>query len=122
MEGNQSIEEYLENHRGRTTGDTNYFKGNSSNFGITPIELEDNAKKLKCYELIDVIIKKAKSLGIVTEENEEAYRQKLDEKSIKELEDFLESIKGLEDEQQDGSASINQQETKTTDEGREPGK
>ena len=78
-------------------------------------------KLLKNRKLIDVIIKKAKSLGIVTEENEEAYRQKLDEKSIKELEDFLESIKGLEDEQQDGSASINQQETKTTDEGREPG-
>ena len=70
MEGNQSIEEYLENHRGRPTGDTpvEYQSSNISSKALTDFyalqlrgyELKD---KITRNELIDKIIEKAKASG-----------------------------------------------------------
>ena len=118
MEGNQSIEEYLGNHRGRNTGDTpvNYDSSNISRAGITDFEVQRYASELKKYELIDKIIRIAKNSG--KEIDEEALRNELNSKSIQELSNALER---LENQQPKQEPSTNQQETKTTDEGREPG-
>ncbi len=127
MGGNQSIEEYLENHRGRPTGDTpvNYDSSNISRAGITDFEVQRYASELREYELrdkitrnelIDKIIRIAKNSG--KEIDEEALRNELNSKSIEELEKALER---LENQQSKQEPSTNQQETKTTDEGREPG-
>ena len=123
MEGNQSIEEYLENHRGRPTGDTpvGYQSSNISSKALTDLyalqlrgyELKD---KITRNELIDKIIEKAKASG--KEVDEEALRNELNSKSIEELEKALER---LENQQSKQEPSTNQQETKTTNEGREPG-
>ena len=127
MEGNQSIEEYLGNHRGRPTGDTpvNYDSSNISRAGITDFEVQRYASELREYELrdkitrtelINKIIRIAKNSG--KEIDEEALRNELNSKSIQELNDALER---LENQQSKQEPSTNQQETKTTDEGREPG-
>ena len=121
MEENQSIEKYLDEHRGRPTGDTiQHFFDKPLNFGINDLELEDYARKLKKYELIDLIMQKAKSLGKVTERNEEEYRQILTGKSIEDLKDFLENIKRLEEGQQEEPTSARQQ-SDIVDEGMELG-
>ncbi len=118
MEGNQSIGEYLDKHKGRTTGDTsvNYESSNISKAGITDFEVERYASELRKYELIDKIIRIAKNSG--KEIDEEALRNELNSKSIQELNNVLER---LENQQSKQEPSTNQQETKTTGEGREPG-
>ena len=146
MEGNQSIEEYLGNHRGRATGDTpvDYQSSNISNKGITDFEMRNYAFKLRKYELIDKIIRIAKNSGKEIDEeafqelmqelmidkiiekakdsgkevDEEALRNELNNKSIQELNNALERLENQKSKQE---PSTNQQETKTTDEGREPG-
>ena len=118
LEENQSIETYLHNHRGRPTNDTpvEYKSSNISSMGITDFIMSDYALKLRKYELIDKIIEKAKASG--KEIDEESLRNELNSKSIEELE---KALKRLENQQSKQEPSTDQQEMKTTDEGREPG-
>ena len=118
LEENQSIETYLHNHRGRPTNDTpvEYKSSNISSMGITDFIMSDYALKLRKYELIDKIIEKAKASG--KEIDDESLRNELNSKSIEELE---KALKRLENQQSKQEPSTDQQEMKTTDEGREPG-
>ena len=109
--------DYLERHKGETTGDTSVdYKSSNVRAGITNSEVERYALQLRKYELIDEIIRIAKRSG--KEIDEEALRNELNSKSIQELKNALEK---LENQQSKQEPSTNQQETKTTGEGREPG-
>lgn len=88
MEGNhfkhfENVEDYLRANAGRPTGETPNNFSVKSNIGITDFEVEDYARTLEKYVLIEEMIKRA---GVLGKENEEkALREQLVSKPLQEL-------------------------------------